>query len=162
MKPSKFITVRGKKAWFLPSNIQALTWKGIAYCQTQSDADKINTTDKIDNQLESHETIHIRQAESTHDSWFRFYVRYVWDWIKNLPLIFINMNAPYKFEPIELEAYLHQDEWDYCTANPTYQWKEFEKLTLKKKRELAKEYYGSKPKPYFTHFLYEKLMRTNR
>ena len=105
MKPSKFITVKGRKAWFLLPGFSALTWKGYAYCKTQKEADKINSTDKIDSRLESHETIHIRQAESTHDSWFLFYTRYVWAYICNLPLIFINVYAPYKFMPFEIEAY---------------------------------------------------------
>ena len=62
---------------------------------------------------------------------------------------------------MELEAYLNQDTWGYCEYEATYQWKEFEKLTLKKKRELAKEYFGYKPRPYFTDFLRKKLMRAN-
>lgn len=158
MKPSKIKTLKAKKAWFLLSHFQAITWKGIAYCHSKTKVDDINASDKIDSQLKSHETIHIRQAESTHDSWFRFYIRYIWEQILNFPLIFINIYAPYKFTPMEIEAYLNQDNWDYCKHGATYQWKEFEKiLTLKEKREMAKEYYGSKPKPYFTHFLYEKL-----
>ena len=162
MKPSKIKSIKAKIAWFLPSKISALTWKGIAYCSNEENVKLINKTDKIDSRLKSHETIHLRQAQSTKDSWFLFYVRYIWEWICNLPLIFINVYAPYKFMPMEIEAYLNQNNWEYCTYDATYQWKEFEKLTLKKKRELAKEYYDSKPKPYFTHFLYEKLMRTNR
>ena len=89
MKPSKFVTVRGKKAWFLPPNFSCLTWKGYAYCKTQAAADKINETDKIDSQLESHETIHIRQAQSTKDSWFRYYLRYGWG--TNLSSLFIEL-----------------------------------------------------------------------
>ena len=161
MKPSKIQSIKAKISWLLPSKINALTWKGIAYCTDEKNVKLINKTDKIDSRLKSHETIHLRQAQSTKDSWFLFYVRYIWEWICNLPLIFVDVCAPYAFMPMEIEAYLNQDNWDYCTTNPTYQWKEFEKLTLKKKRELAKEYYGSNPKPYFTHFLYEKLMRTN-
>ena len=157
MKPSKFVTVKRRIAWFLPPNFSCLTWKGYAYCKTREAADRINKTEKIDSQLESHETIHIRQAQSTKDSWFRYYIRYGWEWIKNLPLIFVNIYALYKFMPMEMEAYLNQDDWDYCMHGATYQWKEFEKIPLKTKREWAKEYYGSKPKPYYTHFLYEKL-----
>ena len=161
MKPSKFTTVIGRKAWFLLPNFSALTWKGYAYCKTREMADKINSTDKIDSKLESHETIHIRQASSMNDSWFKFYLRYVWEYICNLPLIFINIYAPYMFMPIEIEAYLNQDDWDYCMQEENAQWKEFEKLTLKEKRELAKEYYKSHPRTYITRFLREKLMRTS-
>lgn len=159
MKPSKFVTVKGKKAWFLPFGFAALTWKGYAYCKSKSAADKINSTDGIDSRLESHETIHIRQAESMKDSWFRFYTKYVWEWICNLPLIFVNIYAPYRLMPIEMEAYLNQDNWDYCMEGKLYQWKEFEKLTLKEKKKLAKEYYGTKPRPYFASFLREKLIK---
>ena len=158
MKPSKFITVKGRKAWFLLHGFSALTWKGYAYCKTQKEADKINSTDKIDSRLESHETIHIRQAESTHDSWFLFYTRYVWEYICNLPLIFINVYAPYKFMPFEIEAYLNQDEWDYCMHGATYQWKDFEKMGMKARYKLAKKYYTSTFRPYITYFLKNELM----
>ncbi len=161
MKPSKFKTVIGKKAWFLPSYFAALTWKGYAYCQTIEMVDEINSSSNIDSKLESHETIHIRQAESMKDSWFLFYLRYVREYICNLPLIFINLYAPYMFIPIEIEAYLNQDNWDYCMHGATYQWKEFEKLTLKKKWSLAKEYYSSRHRPYITNFLRKKLKETN-
>ena len=140
MKPSKFITVKGKKAIFLLPNFSALTWKGYAYCKSQKEADKINSTDKIDSKLESHETIHIRQAESMEDSWFRFYARYVYEYICNIPLIFVNIYAPYKFMPIEMEAYLHQDNWDYCMQGAKKQWKSFEKIGIKKRYKLAKKY----------------------
>lgn len=162
MKPSKIKTLKAKKAWMLPSHFQSITWKGIAYCNSQSDVDSINATDEIDSQLKSHETIHIRQAESMHDSWFRFYLRYIWDWIKNFTLIFVNVYAPYKFMAIEMEAYLNQDNWDYCQHGAVYQWKELEDIKLKERRAWAKEYYDSKPKPYFAEFLEEKLkMRVN-
>jgi hypothetical protein len=161
MKPSKFKTVIGRKVWFLLPNFAALTWQGYAYCRSSEMANKINSTDKIDSRLESHETIHIRQAQSMNDSWFNFYLRYVWEYICNLPLIFVNLYAPYMFMPIEIEAYLNQDNWDYCMQEENTQWKEFEELTLKEKRELAKEYYKSHIKPYITRFLREKLMRTS-
>lgn len=156
MRPSKFITVKGRKAWLLLPGFSALTWKGYAYCKTREQANKINSTESIDSTLESHETIHIRQAESMKDSWFRFYAKYVWEWICNISLITINLYAPYMFMPIEMEAYLNQDDWDYCMNGAVYQWKEFEKLKLKDKRKLAKEYYDNARKPYITYFLKQK------
>jgi len=161
MRPNKIISVKGKKAWLPLFGFKALTWCGTVYCQKQKDVDSLNKSDEIDSRLKSHETIHVRQAESTNNCWFLFYLRYIWEWILNLPLIFIDVYAPYKFMPMEIEAYLNQDNWDYCKHGATYQWKEFEKLTLKKKREMAKKYYNSKPKPYFTNFLYNELMRTS-
>ena len=157
MRPSKFSTVKAKKAWFLPSGFSALTWKGCVYCRSQKAADMINATDNIGSQLESHETIHVRQAETMNNSWFNFYAKYIWEWIKNLPLVFIDSKAPYKFMPIEMEAYLNQDDWEYCMHGLVYRWKEFEKLKLKDRKKLAKEYYGSVPRPYFAAFLRKKL-----
>ena len=158
-KPSKIEVVTAKKAFLLPSAFRAITLFGVVYCQRESDIKLINQTDEIDSILKSHETIHVRQAESMKDSWFFFYIRYVWEWIKNFPLIFVNINAPYMFMPIEMEAYLKQDNWKYATNGAVTKWKELEKLTLKEKRNMAKEYYKSKP--YFTHFLNIKLKAKN-
>ena len=159
MKPSKIKTIKAKKAWFLLTGFAALTWMGTVYCKRKEDIISLNKTTNIDSRLKSHETIHVRQAESMKDSWFFFYIRYVWEWIKNFPLIFININAPYMFMPIEMEAYLKQDNWKYATKGAVTKWKELEKLTLKEKRNMAKEYYKSKP--YFTHFLNIKLKAKN-
>ena len=159
MRPNKIQTVKAKKAWFLLPGFSALTWKGCVYCRSQKAADMINATDEIDSKLESHETIHVRQAESMNNSWFNFYARYIWEWIKNLPLISINIKAPYKFMPLEMEAYMNQDNWDYCTHRVATQWKEFEKLKLKEKRKLAKEYYKLFYKPYFSDFLKDNLVQ---
>lgn len=144
MKPNKIVSVKAKKAWYLPSSILAITWFGIIYCKTREYADSINSTTVIDTVLKSHETIHVRQAETMNNSWFRFYMRYIWEWIKNLPLITINSWAPYRFMPIEMEAYNHEYNYDYANSGKVGEWREFEKLTLKEKRELAKEYYKSR------------------
>jgi hypothetical protein len=146
MKPSKITTVKAKKAWCLPPKIRALTWMGIVYCKYREDADSINRTDKIDSMLKSHETIHVRQAESMHNSWFLFYARYIWEWVVNIPLLTINRWAAYRFMPIEMEAYSHERDYEYANNGKVVGWKELEKLTLKEKRELAKEYYNSRNK----------------
>ena len=74
----------------------------------------------------------------------------------NFPLIFVNVYAPYKFVSFEMEAYRYQDEWDYCLGK-CEKWKEYNKLTLKQKREFAKEFYGCDIRPYFTKFIKEKI-----
>ena len=91
-----------------------------------------------------------------------FYTKYVWEYICNLPLIFINIYAPYNFMPIEIEAYLNQDEWDYCMHGATYQWKDFEKMGIKTRYKLAKKYYTSTFRPYITYFLKNELMRDSK
>ena len=139
-KPSKIKVVTAKYWWFMPSNIRAITLFGKVFCAKHKDVDLINATDEIDSQLKSHETIHVRQAQFTKNSWFVFYAKYIWQWLNNIPLITINLNAAYKFIPFELEAYRHEDEWDYCTK-PCGDWKKYKALTMKQKKEFAKEYY---------------------
>lgn len=141
MKPSEIKTVTAKKTVFLLPHFRALTWKGTVYCKYKSDVDSINKHDYIDSTLKSHETIHVRQAESMKDSWFRFYLKYIIEWICNLPLVFVNLYAPYRFMPIEMEAYQNEKNWKYATNGAVCGWKELEKLTLKEKWKLAKKHY---------------------
>jgi len=153
-KPSKIKCVSAKKAWIMLLNFVAITLFGVVYCKSREMADNINKSDKIDSLLESHETIHVRQAESTKDSWLFYYAKYVWQWIKNLPIIFVNLYAPYKFISFELEAYRYQNDWNYCLGK-CENWKKYNTLTLKQKRELAKEYY--KFKINFSYFIMNKV-----
>ena len=155
-RPSKIKVVTAKKAWLLFSGFAAITLFGVVYCKSQSRVDEINKTENIDSQLESHETIHVRQAESTHDSWLLYYLKYIWQWIKNFPLLFVNVSAPYKFISFELEAHRHQDDWDYCVGK-CERWKKYGKLNLREKRILAKDYYHNAVKPYFTDFIKNKI-----
>ena len=144
MKPSEILTVRSKRTWLLLPSFKGITWMGVVYCRKQKYIDEINKSDNIDSSFKSHETIHVRQAQSMNDSWFRFYFNYCLQYIKNLPFIFINLYAPYKLIPTEIEAYLNQDNWKYAEKiEPVYQWKLFQKLKFKDKRQIAKAYYAS-------------------
>ena len=142
-KPSKIKCVKAKKAIFLLPNFRAITLFGIVYCRSERDVSDINSHDYIDSNLKNHETIHVRQAEGTKNSWFLFYLNYLWQWICNMPLIFVNINAPYKFIPFELEAYRNQNDWGY-SQEVHKGWKKYKKLKLKDKRKFAKMYYKSK------------------
>ena len=150
MKPSKVDNLKAKRTWMLSSSFKGITWMGVVYCKKQEYIDQINKSDKIDSNFKSHETIHLRQAQSMKDSWFRFYMNYCWQWLKNLPLLTINSHAPYMLIPTEIEAYLNQNNWKYAEKNaPVHQWKEFQKLKLKEKREIAKKFFKSKEdKPF--------------
>jgi len=140
MKPSKIQILKAKKAIFLPSSFRGLTWKGIVYCGKKSDIQLINFEDKISSNFESHEMIHVKQAESTHDSWFCFYALYLWYWILNFPLFIYGAMMPYYFIPFELEAMNNETDYTYATHGGVYQWKKFKNLSIKQKLSLAKEY----------------------
>ena len=140
MKPSEIKVLKAKKAFFLLPRFRALTWKGVVYCKNKTDIQLINFEDKISSDFESHEMIHVIQAESTHDSWFCFYSLYLWYWILNFPLFIRGLYMPYYFIPFELEAMSHETDWKY-SSEAVYKWKEFKKkLTMKQKLQFAKDY----------------------
>lgn len=157
MRPSEIKIPKAKRTCLLLPNFKAITWRGTIYCKRQSDVDNLNETDTIDSSFKSHEVIHIRQAQSMKDSWTRFYINYIFNWIKNLPLITVNIYAMYKLIPSEIEAYLHQDNWKYAeNAVPVTQWKEFQKLTLKQKRKIAVLFYKTyKRRRSYSSILYD-------
>lgn len=140
MKPSKIKALKAKKALLLFPGIRALTWKGTVYCKRKSDIELINATDDITSDFECHELIHVRQAESTKDSWFRFYALYLWYWIINSPLVITGIRMPYYFIPFELEAMNNEIFRKYPTSGAVYQWKDFKRIKFKDKYKLARRY----------------------
>ena len=141
MKPSEIKILKAKKALFLFPGFRALTWKGIAYCKNDSDILLINFERKISSDFESHEMTHVKQAESTRDSWLCFYALYLWYWILNFPLFVTGLYMPYNFIPFELEAFTNETNWEYPAKGAVYQWKKFnEKLSIREKYKLAKDF----------------------
>lgn len=154
MKPSEINHITAKKAHLLPKHFQAITWMGTIYCNRNEDVDSINNSANIDSKLKCHETIHVRQAQAMNDSWLKFYLNYVIQYIKNIPLILIDTYAPYRLIPTEIEAYLNEDNYNYPQPQqPLTAWKTFQKLTLKRKREIARLYQQLKPRRTFTYAL---------
>ena len=155
-KPSEIKVVKAKVTKLIPSAFAAITLFGTVYCKTKMYSDLINSSDKIDSTLKCHETIHVKQAESTNNSWVIFYLMYAWQWICNLPTIIYGGLMPYYF--IEFEAQCNEDNFNYPTNGAVYQWKEFKKLTLKEKMRLAKEYKKSKPMLAFRRFVQNDVL----
>ena len=107
----------------------AATVFGRIYTRTQEAADHLNS--RFD-ALKNHEMIHLRQAQSTHDSWLLFYVRYFWYSLRAIGYIRRMKNAMYYLNPFEIEAYRHMYEKDYlerCTEGAV-EWKEFARMSL--------------------------------
>ena len=158
-KPSNTKVIKAKKTWWmriLP--FQAMTVCGTIYVGTDAALGKINKTDGIDSTLENHEMIHVRQAWSTSNCWLLFYLTYLCEWLYNLPLIFVDTYAPYKFMPMELEAYRHEYEMDYNSDEATTGWKKYKTLKMSTRRALAKEWYsGEYRKSAFADFIKKRL-----
>jgi len=85
--------------------------------------------------MKNHELIHLRQAQSCGDSWLRFYILYIWYWLKALipcrkmPL----RHAAYLLNPFEIEAYRHMADLDYlarCGDDGAGEWRRYARMPL--------------------------------
>lgn len=66
--------------------------------------------------IKNHELIHIkRQAKNACNSWVIFYLRYIWQFLRNNPLR--GFDYAYYMTPYELEAYGNQDDLTYCETH---------------------------------------------
>lgn len=137
-KPSKITELKAKKAWFLPRHFRAITLFGTVYCNDRKDIDNINTNNYSTKRLVTHETIHVKQAASTHNSWCLFYLLYVWYWIKNLPLALMYSYAPYKLIPFEIEAFVNENKPEYINTDKCEGWKKYKKLKFNEKWTITK------------------------
>lgn len=93
-----------------------------------------------------HEQIHLQQGVRE-GSWIKFYLKYVWEWIKGNPIIAPASSAYYTI-PYEVEAYANDDNTNYIIL-PVKTFKiENRKSTYKKHRDNWKQYlkdnYGQK------------------
>lgn len=123
--------------FWLRRGYAALTFFGHIVTPTQQEADRIN---KGYNSLKNHEMIHLRQAQSTHNSWICFYLLYSWYWLRALPLNRKMKGAAYYLNPFEIEAYDNEHDLHYldnCSRKGTNGWREHAR---KKPRQRLLEY----------------------
>ena len=71
-----------RNSFWLRKGYAALTFFGTVIASTKEDAKEFENKKST---LRNHEMIHLRQAQSTHDSWLLFYLLYIWYSIKLLP-----------------------------------------------------------------------------
>jgi hypothetical protein len=126
-----------KEGFWLRRNYEAMMFFGHIITHTQEDADLINARF---GSVKRHEAIHLRQAQSTHDSWLCFYILYIWYYLRALPQNRYMRNAAYWLNPFEMEAYEHMNEPDYlekCTDG-AQGWRKYAKMKPSERRALAK------------------------
>lgn len=141
--PNLIKEVKAKYSTVLcPPGFAAITLFGIIFTRSKGIEANINQDSGFGSVTEYHEWIHIQQAKNTHNSWLLYYLLYIWQWITNLPLVFVSSKAPYKFISYELEAFAFQKEWNYINPNSNGcdKWRAYNKLTLKKKFKYAKHW----------------------
>lgn len=105
-----------------------------------------------------HEMIHVKQAISTHNSWFRFYLLYIWYWIKGV-FSFGGFKFAYKMNPFELEAYANEDVKDYIDiySNGATRWKVYKEIPMKQRKKYWRQYWGMRIKISFSNYIKEYI-----
>ena len=125
--------------FWLRKGYEGLTFFGQILAPTQALADRFNNGCSA---LKNHEMIHLRQAQSCGDSWLRFYLLYIWYWLKGLRMNRRMKHAAYRLNPFEMEAYARMHDLDYlarCTDG-AHEWRRYAKMSLKERLKLYKEY----------------------
>jgi len=116
--------------FFCRKGFAAITMFGHIFTGEQEDADRLNARFTY---TKHHEMIHLRQAQNTHNSWFRFYILYMWYSLGALRYLRKTRNAPYYLNPFEMEAYAHTRDLSYadsCREEGASEWRRFARMSL--------------------------------
>lgn len=142
-KPSSLQELDVVFNYFIPfGNYLAMTFFGKIWIRHKHkakwNADELKGNNK---KTKNHEMVHVKQAILKKNSWFLFYLAYIWQYIKNAPII-NGLDMPYKMVAFELEAYGNEYDYQYNEKykNGTTNWKLYDKLTLKEKKKFYKNY----------------------
>ena len=82
----------------------------------------------------THETIHLKQAQLK-KKWYKYYLTYIWEWIKGNPIIHPSQSAYYTI-PYEVEAYANENNPEYVT---NYDGSNLHKYTLKDRKKIYRQ-----------------------
>ncbi|MBR1688144.1 MAG: hypothetical protein IJ710_06370 [Prevotella sp.] len=123
--------------FWLGKGYAALTFFGTIITHSEQEAQRINR--RFD-ALKNHEMIHLRQAQSTHDSWIVFYWKYLVFWLKGCRYRKRLKNAGYLLNPFEMEAYANMYDLDYLKhkENGTNEWRRYAAMSLEERLKLYK------------------------
>ena len=138
VRPSKVADMPAVvNTFWLRKGYEGLTFFGQILAPTQELADRFNGS--ADRALKNHEMIHLRQAQSCGDSWIRFYLLYIWYWLKGLRMNRKMKHAAYLLNPFEMEAYARMNDLDYLKG-PATEWRRYAKMPLKERLKLYKQH----------------------
>lgn len=76
-------------------------------------------TSEVDDVTMNHEKIHLMQAVLCNDSWVKYYLVYVWEWLRGNPFI-APASSAYMTIPQEMEAYANEGKSEYPECMITY------------------------------------------
>ena len=133
VRPSKVTDMPAVvNTFWLRKGYEGLTFFGHILTPSQELADRFNSGASS---LKNHEMIHLRQAQSCGDSWLRFYLLYIWYWLKGLRMNRKMKHAAYLLNPFEMEAYARMYDFDY-PKGPATEWRKYAKMSLKQRLQL--------------------------
>jgi len=124
-----------KNSFWLRPGYQAMTFFGFIVAATTQDAEAMRNRAS---DLKRHEMIHLRQAQSAGDSWVRFYLLYIWYYLRALPQNRRMRNAAYLLNPFEMEAYRHMHDLDYLDG-PATEWRRWAKMKPRERLNILKD-----------------------
>ena len=144
VRPSKVADMPAVvNTFWLPKGYEGLTFFGTILTPTQADADRFSASSGAT--LKNHEMIHLRQAQSCGDSWLRFYLLYIWYWLKNKMALLRRRNRPcplrnaaYLLNPFEIEAYARMHDLNYLKG-PATEWRRYARMSLRDRLALYRQ-----------------------
>ena len=145
VRPSRTVDMPAVvNSFWLRKGYEGLTFFGQILTPTQQEADRFNAgkaSDRLSAAMKNHEMIHLRQAQACGDSWLRFYLLYIWYWLKGR-LCFGGRDvrrklkhAAYLLNPFEMEAYRRMNDFGYldrCEGG-AQEWRQFAKMSMKRR-----------------------------
>lgn len=144
LRPSKISDMPAVvNPFWLRKGYEGLTFFGTILTPSQKEADGFNSSY---NSMKNHEMIHLRQAQSCHDSWLCFYLLYIWYWLKIACFGSRSVHrqlkhAAYLLNPFEMEAYCRMYDLDYlkrCEGGAE-EWRIYAKMPLQQRLQIMKK-----------------------
>ena len=136
VRPSKVVDMPAVvNSFWLRKGYEGLTFFGKILTPTQDEADRMNSGFSS---LKNHEMIHLRQAQSCGDSWIRFYLLYIWYWLRALPANRKMKHGAYLVNPFEIEAYTMMHDLHYlddCREDGAQGWRHYARMPLSERLE---------------------------
>ena len=136
VRPSKVVDMPAVvNSFWMRKGFEGLTFFGQILTPSEDTAKLF----KISPAMKNHEMIHLRQAQSCGDSWLRFYLLYIWYWLRALPANRQMKHGAYLLNPFEMEAYRHMNNLNYLTNNEANEWRKVAKMTIKERIKLYEQ-----------------------
>lgn len=142
VRPSKVVDMPAVvNSFWMRKGFEGLTFFGKILTPTQHEADLFNNEagDRLSAAMKNHEMIHLRQAQSCGDSWLRFYLLYLWYWLRSLPANRKMKRGAYLINPFEMEAYRHMNNLNYLDKGEPTEWRKFAKMTINERIKYRNE-----------------------